>query len=70
LQSKFRRSGRLFLQQELWEADHRRRHRRRRRRRRRRLRDRLRCPKCKRHEESCVACLTQFPPEEAAIASA
>jgi len=38
LQSKFRRSGRLFLQQELWEADHRRRHRRRRRRRRRRLR--------------------------------
>ncbi|KYN04737.1 Beta-1-syntrophin [Cyphomyrmex costatus] len=32
--------------------------------------DRLRCPKCKRHEESCVACLTQFPPEEAAIASA
>lgn len=32
--------------------------------------NRLRRPKCKRHEESCVACLTQFPPEEAAIASA
>lgn len=31
--------------------------------------DRLRRPKCKRHEESYVACLTQFLPEEAAIAS-
>lgn len=32
------------------------------------FRDRLCRPKCKRHEESYVACLTQFHPEEAAIA--
>jgi len=75
-QSKFRRSGRLFPQRELWEANHHARRRRhplhRRRRRHSGSQGSFVSPlRRKRHdEESCVACLTQFHPEEAAIAAA